>query len=70
MAIETVFVWNNTSIIQDEVLSHRLGLTPLKVNPKLFEYLTRMPFSSMSDLELTFQACFDQPTPDLPITTR
>ncbi|KAH0606234.1 uncharacterized protein H6S33_003895 [Morchella sextelata] len=29
LAIETVYVSNNTSIIQDEVLSHRLGLIPL-----------------------------------------
>jgi DNA-directed RNA polymerases I and III subunit RPAC1 len=30
LAIEDVFIFNNTSIIQDEVLSHRLGLIPLK----------------------------------------
>lgn len=30
LAIETVYVSNNTSIVQDEVLSHRLGLVPLK----------------------------------------
>lgn len=30
LAIEYVFVKNNTSIIQDEVLAHRLGLIPLK----------------------------------------
>ncbi|KAI9736901.1 MAG: DNA-directed RNA polymerase core subunit rpc40 [Claussenomyces sp. TS43310] len=30
LAIEFVFVNNNTSIIQDEVLAHRLGLIPLK----------------------------------------
>ena len=29
LAIEDVFVFDNTSIIQDEVLSHRLGLIPL-----------------------------------------
>ncbi|KAI0022990.1 DNA-directed RNA polymerase [Xylariomycetidae sp. FL0641] len=28
LAIETVFVANNTSVIQDEVLAHRLGLIP------------------------------------------
>ncbi|MCO5588535.1 hypothetical protein L7F22_042492 [Adiantum nelumboides] len=38
MAIEKVFVANNTSVIQDEVLAHRLGLVPLKVDPRLFEY--------------------------------
>lgn len=30
LAIEYVFVYNNTSIIQDEVLAQRLGLIPLK----------------------------------------
>jgi len=34
-AIEHVYVWNNTSVIHDEVLSHRLGLVPLNVNPRL-----------------------------------
>lgn len=29
LAIEDVFIFNNTSIIQDEVLAHRLGLIPL-----------------------------------------
>ncbi|CAH9063980.1 unnamed protein product [Cuscuta epithymum] len=40
MAIEKVLIANNTSIVQDEVLSHRLGLIPLKVDPRLFEYLS------------------------------
>ena len=30
LAIETVFINNNTSVIQDEVLSHRLGLIPFR----------------------------------------
>lgn len=38
MAIEKVFVYNNTSIVQDEVLAHRLGLIPIKADPRLFEY--------------------------------
>ncbi|GAB2279804.1 hypothetical protein Dimus_014443 [Dionaea muscipula] len=38
MAIEKVLIANNTSVIQDEVLAHRLGLVPLKVDPRLFEY--------------------------------
>lgn len=28
LAIEDIFMWNNTSVIQDEVLGHRLGLIP------------------------------------------
>lgn len=38
MAIETVNIYNNSSILQDEVLAHRLGLVPIKVDPRLFEY--------------------------------
>lgn len=38
MAIEKVYISNNTSIIQDEVLAHRLGLIPLKADPRLFDY--------------------------------
>ena len=39
MAIETVFVMNNTSVVQDEVLSHRLGLIPIYADARKFEYL-------------------------------
>ncbi|CAJ2640102.1 DNA-directed RNA polymerases I, II, and III subunit RPABC1 [Trifolium pratense] len=38
MAIERVYIANNTSLIQDEVLAHRLGLIPINADPKLFEY--------------------------------
>ncbi|XP_047458507.1 DNA-directed RNA polymerases I and III subunit RPAC1 isoform X3 [Mugil cephalus] len=38
MAIEKVFIYNNTSIVQDEVLAQRLGLIPIKADPRLFEY--------------------------------
>lgn len=38
MAIEHVYIVNNTSIIQDEVLAHRLGLIPLAVDPRLFKF--------------------------------
>ncbi len=43
MAIEHVWVHNNTSIIQDEVLAHRLGLIPIKVDPRKFEFKKRTP---------------------------
>eukprot|EP01080_Neovahlkampfia_damariscottae_P001216 gene1216-11306_t len=38
IAIEKVVIVNNTSIIQDEVLAHRLGLIPIKVDPRLFNF--------------------------------
>lgn len=41
MAIEHVYIINNTSIIQDEVLAHRLGLIPLRVDPRLFQYKSK-----------------------------
>jgi len=40
VAIEHVYVLNNTSIIQDEVLAHRLGLLPLRFDPALLEFKT------------------------------
>ena len=33
VAVETVYSFMNTSVIQDEVLAHRIGLIPLKVDP-------------------------------------
>ena len=38
MAIETVIIHQNTSIIPDEVLSHRLGLIPIFANADDFQY--------------------------------
>lgn len=38
MAIEKVYVSNNTSIIHDEVLAHRLGLIPIKADPQMFDF--------------------------------
>jgi len=38
MAIEKVHIYNNTSVMQDEVLAHRLGLVPLKADPSLFKF--------------------------------
>ena len=39
VALEFVYMINNTSLIHDEVLAHRLGLIPLNVDPRLFEDL-------------------------------
>ena len=36
MAIEKVFILNNTSMIHDEMLSHRLGLVPIYADPRKF----------------------------------
>ena len=37
VAVENVYVWNNTSVIHDEVFAHRLGLVPLAVDPRMLE---------------------------------
>ncbi len=44
MAIEKVYIANNTSVIQDEVLAHRLGLIPLRANPNLFKFKPNRTF--------------------------
>lgn len=38
MAIEKVYVMNNSGLMQDEVLAHRLGLIPIKADPRLFDF--------------------------------
>lgn len=35
VAIEKVYIFDNTSIIHDEVLAHRLGLVPINIDPRL-----------------------------------
>ena len=39
VAAESVYIFNNTSVIQDEVLAHRIGLIPLKVDPDLLSWV-------------------------------
>ncbi|CAK5275833.1 unnamed protein product [Mycena citricolor] len=40
LAVENVYVYNNTTVIVDEVLAHRIGLVPLNVDPKDMEMRT------------------------------
>jgi DNA-directed RNA polymerase I and III subunit RPAC1 len=42
LAIETVYITNNTSIVQDEVLAQRLGLIPLKGGKEGINLMTRV----------------------------
>ncbi len=39
IAIEHVWIAVNTSIIQDEVLAHRVGLIPIKADARKLEYV-------------------------------
>lgn len=38
IAIETIHLYQNTGVIQDEVLAHRLGLIPFKIDPASVEW--------------------------------
>ncbi|KAK7603093.1 hypothetical protein V9T40_003092 [Parthenolecanium corni] len=57
MAIEKVHVYNNTSIIQDEILAHRLGLVPLKADPRKFSFPKNLENDAITNPEecLEFQ---------------
>ncbi|KAF7359200.1 RPOLD domain-containing protein [Mycena sanguinolenta] len=37
ICIENVYVYNNTSVVADEILAHRIGLIPLNVDPKTMD---------------------------------
>jgi len=49
MAIETIFMWDNTSIIHDEVLAHRLGLIPINVDARYFESYDEDEFNDSAE---------------------
>ncbi len=46
VAFEEAHVGMNSSILQDEVLAHRLGLIPIDVDPRLFRCLIDTPDDS------------------------
>jgi DNA-directed RNA polymerases I and III subunit RPAC1 len=37
VALEYIYMWNNSSILHDEVLAHRLGLIPLNLDARLLD---------------------------------
>jgi DNA-directed RNA polymerase I and III subunit RPAC1 len=39
VAIENVWITANSGLIQDEVLAHRVGLVPIKVDPRRLQYV-------------------------------
>ncbi|KIM67692.1 hypothetical protein SCLCIDRAFT_1209797 [Scleroderma citrinum Foug A] len=43
VCIERVYVFDNTSIIVDEILAHRLGLVPLNIDPSLMDFPEGQP---------------------------
>ncbi|VDK88262.1 unnamed protein product [Litomosoides sigmodontis] len=60
MAIEKVYLYQNTSIIPDEVLSHRLGLLPIKADPRLF----KMPLTRVVGIDESGVDCNEEPAGD------
>jgi DNA-directed RNA polymerase I and III subunit RPAC1 len=52
VAIETVHMWNNTSVMQDEVLAHRLGLVPLNLDPRKLDWRECDPSSFKSNTDI------------------
>ncbi|WFD36975.1 DNA-directed RNA polymerase core subunit rpc40 [Malassezia cuniculi] len=56
VAIEHVYVWTNTSIVQDEVLSHRLGLVPLAIDPSRLSYKTDDDANDQNTVVFTLKA--------------
>lgn len=56
MAIETVSVINNTGVLPDEVLAHRLGLVPLNADARKFEYFNGTA-SDINTIVLSLSSC-------------
>lgn len=82
VAIERVLIRNNTSIVHDEMLAHRLGLVPLRVDIAALEDVpppadgedpTTVPYTSANHVVLRLKVrCSEVPgaPPDAPPTVR
>ncbi|KAF5350448.1 hypothetical protein D9756_008582 [Leucocoprinus leucothites] len=69
IAIERVYVWDNTSVIVDEVLSHRLGLIPLNIDPALMAFKSHTDDVATDRNTLVFNVditCTRNPNPPPP----
>ncbi|OAG28821.1 DNA-directed RNA polymerases I and III subunit RPAC1 [Nematocida displodere] len=57
IAIEWVFIKENSSVMADEILAHRLGLVPVLANPDEFASICRETFNPETDapIESTIQ---------------
>ncbi|VDN84334.1 unnamed protein product [Brugia pahangi] len=53
-------MYQNTSIIPDEVLSHRFGLLPIKADPRLF----KMPLTRVIGIDESGVDCSEEPAGD------
>eukprot|EP00747_Dinoflagellata_sp_TGD_P123508 gnl/TRDRNA2_/TRDRNA2_173829_c0_seq4.p1 gnl/TRDRNA2_/TRDRNA2_173829_c0~~gnl/TRDRNA2_/TRDRNA2_173829_c0_seq4.p1 ORF type:complete len:316 (+),score=-7.73 gnl/TRDRNA2_/TRDRNA2_173829_c0_seq4:237-1184(+) len=64
MAIEHVFIINNTSVIQDEILAHRLGLVPILADPTNFRFRKQAGVSNEKNTIVFRMAVFYDKTDD------
>lgn len=55
--IEKVNFYDNTSILNDEIIAHRLGLVPIFVPSELLDYLIEIKKQKLLKLILCFKVC-------------
>ena len=61
IAIDKVIMYQNTSVMNDEVLVHRLGLIPIQADPELFEFKTENgSFGNKNCVKFKLQVKCDQ----------
>jgi DNA-directed RNA polymerases I and III subunit RPAC1 len=67
MAIEKVEMWQNTSIIPDENLAHRMGLVPIMADPHAFEFKPLdKPYDESNSLRFKLHAICTKKDPRKP----
>mmetsp|Transcript_5063 Transcript_5063/g.7558 ORF Transcript_5063/g.7558 Transcript_5063/m.7558 type:complete len:270 (+) Transcript_5063:410-1219(+) len=59
MAFEQIYIRNNTSVLVDEVLSHRIGLLPIQADPRFFHFRGSEPQTDANTIE--FELCVSCP---------
>ena len=64
VAIETVWIQNNTGLIQDEVLAHRVGLVPIKVDPRKLDFVVGEEETDADTLVFHLNAYYPQSDED------
>lgn len=68
IAIEKVIMWQNTSIIPDENLAHRMGLVPIKADAEDFEYHTQgKDYNEHDSLKFKLHAVCTKKEPNAPM---
>lgn len=67
MAIEKVEMWQNTSVIPDENLAHRMGLVPILVDPRLFQFkATDKSYDDTNSLRFKLHVVCTKKDPKMP----